>query len=356
MVYYTLSPNAIEKYKEYASENIRMLNDKDEIYSYHHPYDKIYRNLLGDVNQVTKFLNNYLKPNPKLESENLEKSNTSFITSHFRNRQADIIYKMKDKNIYFLIEHQSKIDKKMPYRIWMYGVELIRAETRENLIGKKEYKIPIVIPIVLYTGKKKWNVTTNLSELQEKWEGFQGIQTITQYNLIETQNQIMLNKNDLISKIALLENVDNIKELKQNVIKISETIKQREEMDKFMGIVSYTLPQKMAEEEVDKIIERLSKKKLKDEDGEPLRGLDLLSKLFEEINDVATKNGTEQGMKQGMKQGMEQGMKQGMEQGMELGKDLLLRFFHQVFPVFFRHKLHLTPRVFTLRNRNRMKK
>ena len=67
----------------------------------------------------------------------------------------------------------------------------------------------------------------------------------------------MLNKNDLISKIALLENVDNIKELKQNVIKISETIKQREEMDKFMGIVSYTLQQKMAEEEVDKIIERL---------------------------------------------------------------------------------------------------
>lgn len=317
MIYYTVSPNAMKEYKEYASKKIMILNDKDEIYSYHHPYDKIYRHLLGDVNQVTKFLNNYLKPNPKLKSEDLEKSNTSFITSHFRHRQADIIYKIKNRNIYFLIEHQSRIDRKMPYRIWMYGIELIRAETRENLIGKKGYKIPIVIPVVLYTGKRKWNVTTNLSELQEKWEGFQGIQTITQYNLIETQNQIMLNKNDLISEIALLESVDNIKELKQNVIKISETIKEREEMDKFMEIVSYTLPQKMAEEEVDKIIERLSKKKLKDEYGEPLRGLGLLSKLFEEINDVATKNGTERGMKQGMKQGMEQGMQKGIAEAEE---------------------------------------
>lgn len=79
MIYYTVSLNAMEKYKEYTSEKIMTLNDKDEIYSYHHPYDKIYRNLLGDVNQVTKFLNNYLKPNPKLKSEELEKSNTSFI-------------------------------------------------------------------------------------------------------------------------------------------------------------------------------------------------------------------------------------------------------------------------------------
>ena len=42
---------------------------------------------------------------------------------------------------------------------------------RNRKIKNKEYKLPLVIPIVLYTGKKKWDAKRYLEESQETLDG-----------------------------------------------------------------------------------------------------------------------------------------------------------------------------------------
>lgn len=58
----------------------------------------------------------------------------------------------------------------MPYRILEYEVAIIESAINMNKIKNKEYKIPLVIPIVLYTGNKKWNAKKYLKECQEEFE------------------------------------------------------------------------------------------------------------------------------------------------------------------------------------------
>ena len=76
----------------------------------------------------------------------------------------DTIYKKKEEDIFFLIEQQSEIDYSMPYRLLNYCVEIIRYAVNKKQLRNKGYKMPVVYPIVLYTGKRKWNVKKYFEE------------------------------------------------------------------------------------------------------------------------------------------------------------------------------------------------
>ena len=70
--------------------------------------------------------------NAKIKIEDIEKYKSSFINKLFQNREADTVYKMKDKNIFFLIEHQTKIDYSMTFRILEYQVNWKKYKHRGN--------------------------------------------------------------------------------------------------------------------------------------------------------------------------------------------------------------------------------
>ena len=88
--------------------------------------------------------------------DEIEKYEKEFRTEEFRNIEADVVYKVKNKNVFILIEHQSSLDLKMAYRILRYKNAIIESAINKRKLKEKNYKIPKVIPIVLYTGKRKW--------------------------------------------------------------------------------------------------------------------------------------------------------------------------------------------------------
>ena len=65
------------------------------------------------------------------------------------NRNSDIIYKIKNKKIFFLIEQQSTIDYSMPYRLVEYCVLIMQSAINKKQMKKKNYKFPQVYPIIL---------------------------------------------------------------------------------------------------------------------------------------------------------------------------------------------------------------
>lgn len=159
-------PTKLEEESE--TYNLEVKWDTSKITQKH---DKTFKMIFSDKEEVAKFLNETLKPKEKIEAEELEKYKSSFITSTFRNQEADIVYKMKNRQIFFLIEHQSKVDYHMPFRILRYQMEIMESALDYSKIHTKNYELPNVIPIVLYTGKQKWNVAKEIEEKQAKLEG-----------------------------------------------------------------------------------------------------------------------------------------------------------------------------------------
>ena len=210
-----------EKYKRLEQQENRVNNE----------HDKVFRKILSDKIEVTKFLNEQLKTN--LKPEDIEQYNTSYINTLMQNEEADVVYKLKSKNEFFLIEHQSKVDYRMPFRILKYEMAIIESAIDEKECKRKEYLYPRVNAIVLYTGKQKWNVLKSFNESQ--------VSSILEKD-IEFAKYILVDITNYIEKIVEIINKDkanysnNIKEIFK--IMLTQIIKNKigkEKTDEFLN-------------------------------------------------------------------------------------------------------------------------
>ena len=146
------------KYEELNRKNNNYIQVKEETENYtydkNNEHDKVFRDVLSVKEEALILINKALKPKEKIKEE-IELYNNRFITSKYKDRESDIIYKVKNKNIFFIIEHQSTIDYSMVYRMLEYSIEIMRQIIQGKENKRKTYKYPLIIPIVIYTGDKK---------------------------------------------------------------------------------------------------------------------------------------------------------------------------------------------------------
>ena len=189
-------------------------------------HDKLFKEMLSNKKEVVNFLKLHL--NMDLSENEIEKYEKEFRTSVFGSIEADIVYKIKDKDYFILIEHQSTIDDKMAYRIQNYKQAIIDSAIDTKRLKDKTYKIPKVLAIVLYTGKRKWK-KQELKDIEEKLEGF--TEPNEEYKLIDVNDfskKDLLEDNLIISKAMLIESSKGKEELYQN---IEDVIDNQENLD-----------------------------------------------------------------------------------------------------------------------------
>ncbi len=126
----------------------------------------------------------------KYDKLELESVRNEFVTEDYKGKQVDVLYKLKGKEVYFLIEHQSKNDYYMPLRIADYEMQIMKHSFRKrNYKGKFQAKI---ITIVIYTGVGKWRVPQSILEIQEqfgyKLKPNQNYLGIGEYNVIDVND------------------------------------------------------------------------------------------------------------------------------------------------------------------------
>ena len=249
-----------------------------------HQHDKIFRTVLDRKSDALALINKAL--NTQLELQDIEKYNSSFINKVFQNREADIVYKIKDRSIFILIEHQTKVDYLMPYRILEYEVAIMQSAIDLDKIKNKESKIPLVIPIVLYTGNKKWNAKKYLEENQEKIEGIEN--GLGNYNLIdinELTEKELLEDNSFISKMMLIEkskNTENIVEILEKIVKITK----EEDKDTLRRIISIILEEKIGMTKAKELIE-----KMEGDEGNMLAVVDMIRRENQMYIEIGKKEG-----------------------------------------------------------------
>ena len=103
--------------------------EKGEEYSFdedgieiHNEHDKLYKSILSRPKEMLYAIK---KATNIKEDLDIIPVRNELVTVDFRGRQADIIYKLRDKEVYFLLEHQSTQDSEMPYRILEYETQIM---------------------------------------------------------------------------------------------------------------------------------------------------------------------------------------------------------------------------------------
>ena len=229
---------------------------------------------------------------------------------------ADIVYKIKNKNAFILIEHQSSVDIKMPYRILRYKCAIIESAIDKKRFKEQGYKIPTVIPIVLYTGKRKWK-KLSINDIEETIEGYQ--ENWLEYTLIDANKfskEKLLEDNLIISKAMLIEKSKNKEELYKNIEDIINIQKEKNTLDNLQleKLIKYELSETEDKNIMNEFIEKI--RNIEGRDGIMTNASRILNKEIRKQR----KAGMVEGLALGRTEGIAIGESKGRSAGIALGR------------------------------------
>ena len=145
---------------------------KPSVYQAH---DKFFKLTFTNKGVKESFLQTYLpmELSKEIDLSTVEEVNPSFISETFQLNESDLLVKVQamGKPIYilFLMEHKSYKDRKTPFQILRYFVDIW-----ESQLAKKEKLTPI-LPVVIYEGKNKWNypqIGEYFKDLPDEWKAY----------------------------------------------------------------------------------------------------------------------------------------------------------------------------------------
>ncbi len=277
-------------------------------------HDKLFKEILSDKKEAVNFINHYLNLN--LLEDDIEKYEKEFRTEELYNIEADVVYKIKNKNVFIPIEHQSSVDLKMSYRILSYKNAIVDSAIDRKRLREKSYKIPKVIAMVLYTGKRQWH-KLSIKDIEEQIEGYE--ENAEEYNLIdanEFSREKLLEDNLITSKAMLIEKSQNKEELYKNIEDVINNQKKNGNFDNWQleKLVQYELAETEDKEIISKFIEKIKNIGRNDEI------MTNASRIINREIRKSKKEGIEIGWNQGIIRGKEEGKIEGKVEGKAEGK------------------------------------
>ncbi len=305
------------------SKNEMQLHEDNEEYHYDekldNTHDKIFRDLLSDEEEAVKFMNKFFKGKKQLKKDDLEKYSNSYITKEYKNRESDIVYKIKNTNTFILIEHQSYVNTLMPYRMLEYSVEIMRSAMNQGKVKSNKYKCPEVVLIVLYTGNEKWNVEKEYKRITDNVFNYETNGTNSIYNLIDIHNytkEELINGKSIAEKAMAIEKCKTEEELIETLEKVISVTKDEKNEEKLRRIIQYILSSIIGKEQVEILLSKMKKEE------NAMAGM-LITNLMEERRKLiaeSEKRGEDRGIKVGEKRGEKRGIKVGV---INVAKELL---------------------------------
>lgn len=134
-------------------------------------HDILIKKAMENPSLAREFLEEYLPDEYKqlIDLTTLKPEKETYVEESLRTKLSDMVFsvqmhnKAEDKKydafIYTLIEHQSYSDYWIALRLLKYSLLLLERHTI------KRNKLPVILPIVIYNGKKKYSAPRNIFEL-----------------------------------------------------------------------------------------------------------------------------------------------------------------------------------------------
>ena len=274
--------------------------------------DKIMRKILKDKVQASIYLNEWLKIKNgfEIKPDEIEEVTESYITKSWKNKETDIVYKDKKyEGVFYLIEHQTKVDYLMAKRIREYKNE-IENQYELNSSSKEIRKIANVTALVIYIENEKWKAKTNIEELKIKNPRLKKqpkddyeIISINDYTLKELEAKVKENAENIILKLALINKLGKM-ENEELMIKVMKNIKiNSTQIDFVASYINERISKKCGKEFAKLMIKNIEEKL---ENKEEKNMLEAFVDRFLDIADEREKRGKAAGEKIGEKRGIAQ--------------------------------------------------
>ncbi|HOO33988.1 MAG TPA: Rpn family recombination-promoting nuclease/putative transposase [Thermotogota bacterium] len=128
-----------------------------------HPHDAFFKGTFSKKEIAKDFLKNYLPPDvvTHINLDTLTNQKGEYIDKKLKKDFSDLLYQVEidghEGYVYILFEHKSYEDQKVIFQLLRYMCRIW-----EEKYNTKTKKVPVIIPIVIYHGKKVWNLETRL--------------------------------------------------------------------------------------------------------------------------------------------------------------------------------------------------
>lgn len=259
----------------------------------------------------------------QIDESNIMNVDKSYIADDFKTKESDLVYKVsfKDSEVifYVLIELQSSVDFKMPYRLlsYMMGIWNDIVKDAGSSSRKKDFKLPAIIPIVLYNGISNWTACKSYKEMILEHEDFGEYMVDFKYILIDVNrysDDELLKLSNLIGSVFLLDKkVKNKETIISKVEKLLGVVKSLnlEEKELFSNWVSNIIGSRISKEERNKLV-----KSLKESEG--MEMVYNLQRTMDKEFDRIWKDGAYQGKLEGKLEGKLDTAREALRLGAEI--------------------------------------
>ena len=233
----------------------------------------------------------------------------------FGEREVDVIYEAKvgGRKVYFylLIELQRKVDYRMGFRLMVYIVQILLdyyKNADEKARKRKNFKFPVVFPIVFFNGSGRWTVPLNVREMFADYKRFGEYVIGFNYALVDAKGyddeSVKGFQSKLLSVMMLFERSGSFADLLETAQKHSKEIaKLKEEEKNIVNIAFKILSEAYGQEQGEKLTEIL-----KAQSAERVKGM--LSDVIDNAKRYEMsliKQGRQEGRKEGRKEGEQKG-------------------------------------------------
>jgi len=305
------------------------LDDREE--KIHQRHDTSYRFLLSSKKLFVELLRSFVHKGwvQDIDESNVQEIPHSFVLQDFKRQEADLVYRVslngQEVVFYLLLEMQSSFDYRMPYRLLLYQAEIWRYllnDDKQALDNRKTFRLPPIVPIVLYNGKKRWSAARQFRKLLNHEQMFGPELLDFEYLLIDVARyteEELLSLSNTIGSVFLLDQTEDQVQLLERLGKLMHTIQQMPEdsQQKFTTWMSNVLKQQLPEGTT--YIEELVKNV---KGGAAIMGLEqTLKKIIKEERYVAKTEGKIEGKIEGKEEGKIEGKEEVARRMIDLGVD-----------------------------------
>jgi predicted transposase YdaD len=239
------------------------LNSDERQETIHQRHDTSYRFLLSSKKLFVELLRSFVHKGwvQRIDETNVQEIPHSFVLQDFKRKEADLVYRVQlngqEVVFYLLLEMQSKVDFQMPYRLLLYQVEIWRyllTDEKKARTRKKSFRLPPIVPIVLYNGKQRWTAVRQFRKLLGNEEVFRSELLNFEYLLIDVARyteEELLSLSNTIGSVFLLDQTEDREQLLERLSKLMHTIQQLPEdsQQKFVAWMANLFLQKLPEGE-----------------------------------------------------------------------------------------------------------
>ena len=242
----------------------------------HHIHDKSYKSFFENKEIFLELLQSFIKEKwtAELKKENLVQDSTKYIIRDYEEMEADIVYTatIDNQEVIFimLLEFQSSVDHTMPIRLFWYMSEIWRKYIKQysqKEIKKSDFKLPAIVPMVLYNGANKWTVPLEFKDKLQQADLFGSHAMNFEYILVDVNSytkETLVQIENVVSAIFLLDQkIDSIEFVKRAAIVAKEFDNiQIEHKLKLTDWLDYTIAEPIREAVLEMFKSKLSREEV----------------------------------------------------------------------------------------------